>query len=244
MQTKLLSGRRILLAEDEYSLANELADSFREAGCELVGPTASLKDALQLASSETVDAAVLDINLRGEMVYPAADKLLERNIPVIFATGYDRSEVPERFRNLPRLEKPFDPSKLIKFVVGSFETPKVSPVRLKESRPLEFSEQQVFSDLQVVAAKWRNFVRNPNAMIPALMSLAPRRLSIERNADLAREGEKLRYIYMMVEGVGVRYNGLRDGTRQISAFMLPGDFCDLHGGLLESEITASVRFLI
>ena len=231
MEARSLPGRKVLLVEDEYYLARDLADSLGAVGCEVVGPTGRLKDALRLAGSEAIDAAVLDINLQGEMVYPAAELLLARGIPIIFATGYDRAKVPEPFSTMPRLEKPFDSHQLIELVARLIEEPsltasKVMPIRSPEVQvPLP-------GDLQVLAAKWRNIDPDPENSIQELMALTPRRFSLEKNADVAREGDPLRHIYLVLEGIAVRYNGLPDGTRQISAFMLPGDFCDLNGGLL------------
>jgi hypothetical protein len=64
-------------------------------------------EALRLvAASSRVDGAVLDINLQGEMVYPLADILTARGIPFVFATGYDRESIPERFDDHLRCEKP------------------------------------------------------------------------------------------------------------------------------------------
>jgi DNA-binding response OmpR family regulator len=103
-----LSGRRILIVEDEYLLADDLRNALAGAGAEVLGPVPSVGDAeVLLASSGEIDAAVLDINLRGEPVFPFADTLRERGVPFAFATGYDRSAVPERFADTPRVEKPF-----------------------------------------------------------------------------------------------------------------------------------------
>src|SRR3954453_11157705 len=102
-----LTGHRILLVEDEYFIADDMAQSFREHGIEVVGPAASVADALDLIrDTERLDGAVLDINLRGEMVFPVADALETRNVPFLFATGYDAAIVPARYRHIPRCEKP------------------------------------------------------------------------------------------------------------------------------------------
>jgi len=109
-----LDGRRILLVEDEYFIAQDLRRSFNEAGADIVGPVPTLADALlQLERADKIDAAVLDINLRGEMVYPLVDRLMEANVPVVFVTGYDASEIPARYRHIARCEKPLSMDRLL-----------------------------------------------------------------------------------------------------------------------------------
>lgn len=92
-----LAGRRVLVVEDEAMVAMDLAASLAALGCDVVGPVATLDDALRLVEAETdagrLDAAVLDVNLQGAMSFPVADFLAERNIPFVYATGY--GELPE-----------------------------------------------------------------------------------------------------------------------------------------------------
>ena len=90
-----------------------MAESVRglldECGCETVGPAPRLEVALELASHELLDGALLDINLAGEYRFPVARLLRERGVPFMFLTGYDDcSIVPVAFQDEPRLSKPFD----------------------------------------------------------------------------------------------------------------------------------------
>lgn len=110
-----LSGRRVLVVEDEYFIADDIARALRRLGAEVVGPAPNREEALALLySGERIDLAVLDINLHGKMVHPVADVLQERGVPFVFATGYDQSVLPERHQNTPRWEKPFDPNALVR----------------------------------------------------------------------------------------------------------------------------------
>ena len=105
----MLSGRRILVVEDEYFQADDMARLLRGLGAEVVGPVGEIEDALELIDTgKQLDMAVLDINLKGEMIYPAADKLRSRAIPFIFTSGYDRGPIPEQYRDIPLVEKPID----------------------------------------------------------------------------------------------------------------------------------------
>ena len=117
-RTSKLRGRRILVVEDEYFLADELRRSFEGAGAIILGPVPTTAQAQRLLeTSAGLDAAVLDVNLRGELVYPLVDQLLEAHIPMVFVTGYDASEIPDRYRQIAVCEKPV----LIHKVIAALE---------------------------------------------------------------------------------------------------------------------------
>lgn len=99
-----LNGLRILIVEDEFLLAEDLAQYFRVVGAEIVGPAANMASAFRLLSG--IDAAVLDVNLNGAMVFPLADKLQSLGIPFVFFSGYDDVDIPSRFHFASRLSKP------------------------------------------------------------------------------------------------------------------------------------------
>jgi DNA-binding LytR/AlgR family response regulator len=105
-----LRNRRLLIVEDDYMIAVELAQSLEALGVEVIGPAASVEDALALVEQEggRMDGAVLDINLRGRRVYPVAEVLTARGVPFVFATGYDAMMIPEDYAGVPRCEKPVD----------------------------------------------------------------------------------------------------------------------------------------
>jgi len=97
---------RVLVAEDDYLLAMDVASALQRAGALVVGPAATLDEALAIISDPLIcDAAVLDISLVGEMVFPAADILADRSIGLVFYSGYDGIVVPERFRDAARVSK-------------------------------------------------------------------------------------------------------------------------------------------
>ena len=98
---------RILVAEDTVLEAMTVVDVVRGLGCEPVGPVASPAEVIEAVDNEQVNAAVLDVDLRGGLVFEAADDLAGRGIPFLFVTGYDRQRFPPRFRHAPRLDKPY-----------------------------------------------------------------------------------------------------------------------------------------
>jgi DNA-binding response OmpR family regulator len=104
----------ILLVEDEFFLAWTLEEDLRDNGFHVIGPCTSLAQALQAIDRVRFDLAILDVNLNGEMVYPLADELLARRVPFLFLTGYGGVSLPERFRVLPRVAKPYETSVLLR----------------------------------------------------------------------------------------------------------------------------------
>ena len=83
-------------------------DMLSDLGVEIVGPVATLEEALVYAREADIDAAVLDINVGGLLTYPVAEILQARGVPIIFSTGYGVDGLPDRFKNVPTLHKPFD----------------------------------------------------------------------------------------------------------------------------------------
>lgn len=99
--------KRILLVEDEYLVAEDMAYELRRLGFEVLGPIANVALALRLVDREPViDGAVLDVNLNGESSYDVADALLARDVPFAFMTGYDENSLPARFAAVARFNKP------------------------------------------------------------------------------------------------------------------------------------------
>lgn len=116
--TGALAHRLVLIVEDEYFLADDMAQVLRKLGAQVVGPAPSTDQALALLADGSVDAAILDINLKGQMVFPVADALREQGVPFVFATGYDAAAVPELYKDVPRWEKPFKPEDLARALPG------------------------------------------------------------------------------------------------------------------------------
>ncbi|RDI53594.1 response regulator [Microvirga subterranea] len=114
-----LRGRRILVVEDEYMMADDLQYDLEKAGAKVVGPVPSVADALRLlATEDAIDGAILDVNLRGEKAYPVADVLRDRGIPFVLATGYEQWALPGAYKDVPRCEKPVDLRHLARTLFG------------------------------------------------------------------------------------------------------------------------------
>lgn len=108
-----LEGLRVLILEDEFFLADDLARALREAGAQPVGPASTVKQAEELLSRERVDAAILDLNLHGEMASDFVERLAATELPCLIISGYAADAVPQSVSHVPRLEKPVSPSLVI-----------------------------------------------------------------------------------------------------------------------------------
>ena len=102
-----LMGCRVMIAEDEALLGLDIKAMLEREGCDVFGPFAKLRDATSALNFRRPDAAVLDINLAGELVFPLADALTRKGVPFLFVTGYSRSWLPPEYRNRTIVAKPF-----------------------------------------------------------------------------------------------------------------------------------------
>jgi CheY-like chemotaxis protein len=109
---------RVLVVEDEYVIALDLASALLELGAEVIGPVPSVEQALSVIRehADALDAAVLDINLGSETAYPVAEVLREQRVPFVFATGYDGWSIPDAYGDVPRCYKPVDAADVIRFL--------------------------------------------------------------------------------------------------------------------------------
>jgi DNA-binding response OmpR family regulator len=112
----VLTGRRVLVVEDEYFIADEICATLRKHGAEVLGPAPDVERGLDLVRNNHIDCAVLDINLHGTLAFDIASELRQRHTPAIFATGYDGSVLPSEFSSSVRLEKPVDLRALLQAV--------------------------------------------------------------------------------------------------------------------------------
>jgi CheY-like chemotaxis protein len=106
-----------MLVEDDTLIALDLEASLNEAGCAVLGPMATVAAAIAALAENSLDGAVLDVNLGREMVYPVADALADRGVPFVFLTGYGRDILPERHHDRALLAKPFQPADLMRELV-------------------------------------------------------------------------------------------------------------------------------
>lgn len=98
---------RILIVEDEMTIALLMEDMVADLGHEVVGLAMRLPQALSMAEQEEIDFAILDVNLDGRMSFPVADILQRRGVPFIFATGYGSAGLEAPYKGQVVIKKPF-----------------------------------------------------------------------------------------------------------------------------------------
>jgi ActR/RegA family two-component response regulator len=114
----LFAGKHILIVEDEYFLADETRRELEQVGAIVVGPTGRVEEALSLIATSQVDAAILDVHLGDELVFPVAEELDRKDIPFVFATGYDPAVIPAKFSGFTLCEKPTELGKIAEALFG------------------------------------------------------------------------------------------------------------------------------
>jgi CheY-like chemotaxis protein len=115
----LLDGARVLVVEDEAAISMLLEDMLLDFGCTVVGPAARLATALEMARTETFEVAILDVNVAGEPIYPVAEAITERDLPIVFSTGYGGAGIREPFRDRPVVQKPFSQADLKRTLIAA-----------------------------------------------------------------------------------------------------------------------------
>jgi CheY-like chemotaxis protein len=118
IDNNLFQGKRILVVEDDYLIVADMVQELVGLGADVVGPLASVELAIdRLNRVPGIAGAILDVNLQGKLVYPVAEELRRRNIPFVFATGYDQTALSTDFRDTPRFTKPVDVSKVARVLL-------------------------------------------------------------------------------------------------------------------------------
>jgi CheY-like chemotaxis protein len=112
MMNKLLSGRRVLVVEDEMMILMLIEDMLGDLGCEAVTGAATVEKAIALIDAQVFDAAMLDMNLNGDKSHSVADALAARGVPFVFSTGYSGHDMRDGYRDRPLLMKPVQYEKL------------------------------------------------------------------------------------------------------------------------------------
>jgi CheY-like chemotaxis protein len=103
-----VAGNRVMIVEDEALVAMALREALDELGFSVLGPFNRISEAMIALRNNHIDAAVLDVNLGGELIYPLADVLAADHVPFVFITGYGAEEIEPRYARVPVLQKPIE----------------------------------------------------------------------------------------------------------------------------------------
>jgi CheY-like chemotaxis protein len=116
MTDKFLSGRHILVVEDEMLILMTIESMLADLGCESITASATAAKAIELTKSQVFDLAMLDLNLNGHQSYGVADALDALGVPFVFSTGYSTDGVSENYRDRPVLRKPYQADEMARIL--------------------------------------------------------------------------------------------------------------------------------
>ena len=122
MTAKRPQGGSVFLVEDEVMIRMMVADMLEELGYSIAAEAGDISEAIRLAQSTDFDVAILDVNVNGKVISPVADLIKARNRPLIFATGYGSSGLPEEYRDRPSLQKPFQIETLARVIENTLRS--------------------------------------------------------------------------------------------------------------------------
>jgi CheY-like chemotaxis protein len=108
----MVKPQRVLIVEDEALVGMALEDALGFLGIDVAGVAGTVDEALAQVEADAFDGAILDVQLHGKDVLPVAESLERKGIPFVFATGYGKAGLPEKYRDAPVLQKPFMPAEL------------------------------------------------------------------------------------------------------------------------------------
>ena len=115
-----LEGARVLVVEDEFLIADDLARALRDVGAIPVGPVATIDEAEEIVRRQALDAAIVDLNLRGRMASDFARRLVSTGLPCLIVSGYDGAGLSESISGIARLEKPVSATVVIETLADQF----------------------------------------------------------------------------------------------------------------------------
>ncbi|KQP26604.1 helix-turn-helix domain-containing protein [Methylobacterium sp. Leaf100] len=222
----------VLLAEANALVGVDLGDALVQAGYRVIGPYATALDALDALERESPVLAVVDVELKDGVCTALGQELRHRGIPCLVHSSLLPNE-PQAigFQGVPWICKPAFPEDLIALLDELAFLP--PPSARIEALPVGFARPAETRGNPLVR-KLEGFVALSEAdrAILERISAAPR--IVGPRTDLIREGDTPRGVFLIMDGMACRYKQRRDGARQILAYLLPGDFCDLDAALLSA----------
>ena len=115
------NGRRVLVVEDSPVLAPFTADVLDELGYFVVGPAPNMAVAREMVDAGEFDAALMDVHIRGERVFPLCEVLAAKGVPFVLTSGYADWTMPEKWDERPRLQKPYTIEQVEEVLSGLFD---------------------------------------------------------------------------------------------------------------------------
>lgn len=222
----------VLLAEADALVAEDLGNALNQAGYRVLGPFATTAEALAAIEWERPALAVLDVKLRDSVCTALGQELRQRGVPILVHSGLQQDDPRTLgFRGLPWLSKPALPNDVVALLAemasqtasgGTEAAASVSELQLAEERGNPFIR------------KLEGFVTLSDADRAILERISTHTRFLGPRVDLICEGDKPDGIFLVMEGMVCRHKVRENGSRQIMAYLLPGDLGDLDVALLDT----------
>lgn len=150
---KPLKNRTVLIVEDDIVIATDVAALLTEAGCKAVLPTTSVASSLSALVHYVVDAAILDVNIQNEWVFPVAHALEGARTPFLFLTAYSPDSIPSEYRRKPFFQKPHVPAALVDAVMRLIEPEPAVKLATVDGESVSDAEREPQSETQQTVGK-------------------------------------------------------------------------------------------
>ncbi|MCJ2042540.1 helix-turn-helix domain-containing protein [Methylobacterium sp. J-059] len=223
----------VLLAEADAMIGADMSDALEQAGYRVLGPFGTTPEALAGLERERPTLAVVDVKLRDGFCTALGDALRQRGVPVVVHSGFQSGE-PRAvgFHGSPWLTKPALPEDVVA-LLDELSLSRTAPVSI-EALPSLQSAQAAESRGNPLVRKLEGFVSLSEADKALLERISASSRVVPSQTNLVREGEAPKGVFLILEGMACRHKVRANGTRQIMAYLVPGDLCDLDVALLDT----------
>ncbi|MCJ2009095.1 helix-turn-helix domain-containing protein [Methylobacterium sp. J-092] len=223
----------VLLAEADAMIGADMSDALEQAGYRVLGPFGTTPEALAGLEQESPTLAVVDVKLRDGFCTALGDALRQRGVPVVVHSGF-QSDEPRAvgFHGSPWLTKPALPEDVVA-LLDELSPSRTAPVSI-EAPPSLQSAQAAESRGNPLVRKLEGFVSLSDADKALLERISASSRVVPSQTNLVREGEAPKGVFLILEGMACRHKARANGTRQIMAYLVPGDLCDLDVALLDT----------
>ena len=222
----------VLLAEADTLVAEDLSDALSEAGYRVLGPFATTAEALAAIAWESPAFAVVDVKLRDGFCTALGHELRQRGVPILVHSGLQQDDPRTLgFQGLPWLSKPALPNDVVALLGEMASQTASGGTEAAASAPeLQLAEERG----NPLIRKLEGFVTLSDADRAILERISAHTRTLGPRVDLIGEGDKPDGIFLVMEGMACRHKMRENGSRQIMAYLVPGDLGDLDVALLDT----------
>ncbi|ACK84206.1 helix-turn-helix domain-containing protein [Methylorubrum extorquens] len=223
----------VLLTEEVPLVGMDLSDTLEQAGYRVLGPAATASQALSLLEQETPALAVIDIMLKDGPCTELARELRRRGVAFLVHSGcYQDEPLASEFLGVPWISKPAPPDDVVSVLGELLLTTASTRQDAAAATPLRLVEQSTARGNPLIR-KLERFAMLSEADRALLEQISASPRTVPAGTDLVREGDEPDGVFLVLSGFACRHKMRANGARQINAYLLPGDLCDLDVALLD-----------